>query len=262
MFLMALLCLCGGGCCSINAYCFAPKHFSNDFYQVERTGIISKDSDYIVVNVSFEIIHRYLPKELLSWRTHSNRTYKLPLRYPLDGSEKFILDVEVDDNTETDSRTRSFSLNQKYVDDGKRYNNITDKPFLLKKYYTINNEDRYSSQIIHIKVHPNDMPELYKPFVTYTDNCYHNGKYMRWREDLMIPYKRDGNRFHIYSAANRHFNHVLVERGPYVDMDLNPATLLCWAIIMPPAFVIDVVTLPFQAAGCVIFAIGLSSLGP
>ena len=256
--LLAVLCLFGSGCCTINVGGFSTNHFRNDIFLKERTARISEDNKFLVVNVKTEVTHRYLPKGMPRWHTYKDYEFSFPLTSPPASAEKFILDVDIEKDPKLNTHTSSFALNLKYVIVENRYENDKSHPPFLLKHYTI--QDRHSSNLFHIKVHPDEVPELYKPFVTYSDHYENN--HNNWREELMIPYKREGNRFYIYSAGELHSNHALLERRVYIDMETNISTWLCWAIIMPPALVIDVVTLPFQVAGFLIIASAMSNLGP
>ena len=229
----------------------------------ERTGVITEDN-FLVVDVNMEIRHHYLPNNMHpAWSTHKKRSFKLPLTSPPSSAETFILDVEVEDSPQAAARTSSFPFNRKYEIINNKYEDVADKPFPLKRYLALNSQDVYSTHLLQIKVHPEDIPELCKPFVVYIDNYTNkSGRRIRWNTHLMVPYKREGNRFHIYSVANRSFNSLLVEPGIGIGSEMNICTYLSWVVIVPPALVIDVVTLPFQAAGYLIIAAAMSNLGP
>ena len=261
--LLASLCLFGSGCCTYVATRFTAKHFRDDCFMTERTSVITEDNS-LVVDVNMDIRHHYLPNNMHpAWSTHRKRSFKLPLTSPPSSAETFILDVEVEDSPQAASRTSSFPFNRKYEIINNRYENVTDKPFPLKRYSALNNQDVYSTHLIQIKAHPEDIPELYKPFVVYIkDYTENSGQRIDSNTYLMVPYKREGNRFHIYSAANRSFNSLLVEPSEFIGSELNTCTYLSWVVIVPPALVIDVVTLPFQVAGVLIFIAGMSNLGP
>ena len=240
---------------------YASGHFKNKLWMTERTGVITEDN-FLVVDVNLEIRHHYLPNNMHpAWSTHKKSSFKLPLTSPPSSAETFILDVEVEDSPEAASRTSSFSFNLKYAIVNNSYENVTDKPFFLKIYTAINSQDMHSTPLIQTKAHPEDIPELHKPFIVYLDNYTDElGRRVRWAKFLMIPYKREGNRFHIYSAAN--WNSLLLKNQLNVGSEMNISTYLSWVVIVPPALVIDVVTLPFQAAGYLVIASRMSNLGP
>ena len=248
--LLVLLCLFGSGCCTINVMSFSYKYFHDTTSVEERKATVSEDGKYLEVNVRIGKNHN-MPRGVLNWHYHKSKTFKFPLTFPPSFAEKFILDVDVKDIT--NDRASSFDLN---IGD-------SEIPIFLVKRYVTQTQDIATDHQINIELHPDDMPKLNKPFVIYLNYYKGRERHTAWREDVMIPYKREGNRFFIYSAANRKSNNVILLGKRKFDDSLNAGTLLCWTLAVPPALALDIVTLPFWAVGGIIYGIGIATgMGP
>ena len=238
--LLALLCFCGSGCFTTpKAISYSKEHFHDEHRVNERTAAISDDGKHLDVNITMTVLHKMGKKQSFS---NKSLKYRLPLKEPPAFAGKYILEVQPDENCK---RADSFALNI----------NRTGEPcFFLKRYES---KEMHSEHHIKLAIHPDEMPELYKPFVYHNEYYDAQRGHRRYKTDLMIPYQRDGNIFFIYSAATFRFSgdgkwckkirrELLLSTGSY-DTKMNAGTLLCYAVTVPFALVFDIVTLPFKA---------------
>ncbi len=233
---------------------WSMQHFRNEIRVVERTGRISEDKQSLIVDVSLEKDSDYLPRNLLSGRSLQKVKYQFPLMHPPESADKFILEVMVE-KLPFERILATRPMNLKYVREGNRLRKETvDDSFLLKYYYSVLPYQKVGEQQIRYQTGVDsveDMPECYKPFIIRIQPSSKGLFY--WDDVLVIPYKQEGNRFYVYVAGEDwKARRVLCCQHLGTYYEANVSTWLCRAVIVPPAFVIDVVTFPLQALGAAV----------
>jgi len=138
------------------------------------------------------------------------------------------------------------------------YSNYTASPLMLACFNLPEGQSLTADSPNIIKLHPDDFPLFFTPFrVTYSksnklkrfyyEKLLMNYDYMRFNyQELMIPYKIEGNDLYAYSASSIIPNWRLLSLNPEKYRDANVSTYLFSCVLVPPAFVIDVALLPIN----------------
>lgn len=246
--LMSLSCICGSGCCTTQAIMSASEHYRNEHFLTERIGYISEDNGSLVINVGIDTCHKHL--FISNKRTHKDIEYTFSLYSPPKNANIYIFDVVDLGARDQKYKYQPCQWNVKYVNDDGHYRQVnTDKSFLLKEYMVTSGqheEGHFSKHFKQFYVHSDDRIELHKPFMVYSQP-FMNKPHLGACHNFMIPYKCEGNRFYAYSVGNLERNNCLVSKNASLGHGMNCSTVACGIILTPPALVLDVVTLPFQA---------------
>ena len=268
LVVLLLVLFSGSGCCTVELL-MAAGHARNAHSVRERTASISEEKSTLAINIKEKIYHFYYPVNKPPSR-ESNKQYQL--KYPLKSAPFFVkryqLIADVDENA---SRISFRNFNCKHIayeetifSDGWKYTKYIDRPDtdFPMAYIELNQDvDINRDSVFHLRLHKDDLSCISKPFIIKNYYIPPHKDYKLNREDLMIPYKVDGNRYYLYSDTGRRDIFKVSGQGGYERK--NPFFYLYSCIFTPPALVIDIVGLPFELIGAAVIGMALSSaLGP
>ena len=188
--------------------------------------------------------------------------------------KKYEMDVTVDEKAERMTldqfNFRYKRENGRFVTENRRLVLDDVVPYIIPRHEMPDGVNIEKVNAIEVRVHPDDLRYLSKPFIIKCSyNIYKKGQLMYvFSGDLphksffvMYPYKIDGKHYSLYTDAK--MNEYLHGQG--IDeyrFTPNAGSYLTMALLLPPAVVIDVVTLPIQAAVFYYICLAMDNLGP
>ena len=267
LVLLMILGVCGSGCCSYYVLSECPKHFRNTHCVLERTVSMPEGRKTLAFEIVEETRRKYLPFRASVWKSVKRHSFEFPLDRAPKNVEVFDVFVKLNDSAKSPTIN---NLNVKSAAEGARLVSRPTTQFTVAQFELPEFEDnRITPSIpVNLTIQPSDLPLLTVPFFLKSYFKEHSRgsttTFTRRRYDLMVPFQIDGNHIRVYSVSLNGSKYFFSDARTAIfdKTDINCATLAAWALFMPPALVIDIVTLPFQIGGVVLFCVGMSNLGP
>ena len=240
--LLLILCLFLNGCCTIQACGAARGLFYDNRYAVERTGHLNYEKRVFAVDVVIETEHRWLVVDKWIWHSRKMQRFELPLDTAPASAKKFEIHFKLDERL---PKVPLIEFNCKRVQDGEaRYIN-PEKNFRVAKFTLEKRQDIMADHHIHLRIAPDDHSKLTRPFYLYSDYDKKglDGPKHKWRMNLMIPYTIKEDSLLAYSVGDDISG--LPFGTHYKDSEImNPTTVLAFAVMVPPALALDIITAP------------------
>ena len=282
---LGLLCLFGNGCCTYYAVELTCKKIHDKRSTTKRIGSLDFERKVFTVEIEDEIESVYSPFQKKPRYSKERKKLSYPLDSSPSNAKKFEIHVELDENA-----SRSWTSDYNYDYSGgelMHYNKAATS--LPLSVFVFMEHDIASSKVIKMKIHPDDVNGLSKPFYLHSLYTERNEKRRKgkkadvkkdkpmWiRKDMMIPYRINDKVFYVYSIRHGMSYYSSDSNLPpimdyhyFVDINKkspNAASYVYSAVLVPPALVIDIVTLPITipvvvcAASFILNNIG--NLGP
>ena len=236
---LSLLMVCNG-CFTIETSRFCER-CHDDIRILERHGEISKDGTSLSVYLKKQTDFYRDPFKIWTESIVEESSHVYPLTAPEPGSirKEFVVIFRNDDGR-LHSKSFGIKSNSEALSHSNQKEKIDCLSFPSFHIYPMERKgsfDHYST----IDIHPDDLPLLSHPFVWEAFGRYVNNSFV-------IPYKLENNVCHAYV--------------PKVDLVgqremLGRPNMVCSVlkvVLLPPAFVMDVVTSPIQA-GFILWAL-------
>jgi hypothetical protein len=261
---LELLCLLGSGCCTAGVRSVWLDGLDHHQIMVKECELSDDGKRFVIDVVEFV----YPGGKLCQFRKE----------YPLDrcpkSMKKFEMDVTVDEKAERMTLDQfNFGYkreNGRFVTENHRLVLDDVVPYMIPRHEMPDGVNIEKLNTIEVRVHPDDLHYLSKPFIIKCSyNLYKKGQLMYvFSGDLpyesffvMYPYKIDGKHYSLYTDAK--MNEYLHGQGIHeYRFTPNAGSYLAMALLLPPAVVIDVVTLPIQAAVFYYICLSMKKLGP
>ncbi len=266
-----LLCLLSSGCITEETKGFS-RRCCNNIPIVDRDGEISRDNDTISISVQTLKIYHYEPfwESSITFKK-PRQTFTYSLTTPTSDAELSQWIIVPDE-----SAIRVFEQRFDVLDkDAQYYKNRGwsrspdtgprhETPFILPVFSLLgqqslpenfsyqqdtNQKDasRQKQEVLayRVHVHAEDIHYLTGPFLTQGANS---------PLKLQIPYKIENGVFYLYSPKDS----AKLFRPPNHGWEKNTAGYVWGAILPPVTLALDIVLLPFEAVGVVLFVMGMN----
>ncbi len=226
-----LLSLCCCGCFSDRAelYCEKYKDRTNI---LEKRGELAPDGKNFTVHLRKRMDYRRISFGEFDGSVEQSVSHEYSLTRPEPDAKRLVLKLD----PSAENRCRMFQVNKSGWHFVKEVDySLLDLPFIECNSYSMELYENYpkikeSSEQLLIRIHPDDIPLLMKPFL-FKLGFYHRS--------LAIPYKMDGNLCHFYIPKED----LATE---YDKSTPNGSQTVMRIILMPPAIVLDILTSPVQ----------------
>ena len=230
--ILFILVLCNG-CFTYETTKFCER-MHNEIHILERHGELSNDGQHLTVYVKKQT--NYCRDPFKIWRgsivEESTHTYSLTNPEP-DALQKEFL-IILDERRHQRIDLQNFEINDGEEAIVERNDKVNPGRLSLPAFFIYPRKQEGTKDVYStIVIHPDDFHFLSHPFVVLSFDRTKNNT-------LVIPYKREGNIIYAYCPKED----LLGLKKHLVEETIGAWAL--WAVLIPPAVVLDIVTSPVQ----------------
>ena len=242
--LLILLLLCNG-CFTYETTRFCGR-MHNEIQILERRGELSNDGQYLIVHMKKQT--NYCRDPFKKWRgsfvEESTHVYSLTTPEP-DALRKEFLIILDEHRMIQRVQLQNYEIKNGEESTIEQNDEVNLGRLILPAFYIYPRNREGTSDIYStLSIHPDDIHFLSHPFVWKRFGLEKNNT-------LVIPYKQEDNIIYAYCPKED----LIGPKKHRMQETLGAWAL--WAVLMPPAVVLDVVTFPVQG---VIYMIGISNI--
>ena len=231
MFVLLMVC---NGCFTYVAESICYR-CHDDIQIIERRGEVSNDGKRLSIYLKKRTDYCRDPFGIWKGSIEEEGTYEYPLTSPEPHAVLKQFPVVLDDNCTLRASMQPLEVKNGKEAEAKEVNDADYNPLILPLLQQVEPVfEIHGQKNDTIRIHPDDLPFLSRPFV-----YKYWGYYSCYK--LVIPYKQENGIYYMYLPKKGLISPSKMPKKP------NIGTQILKTLLIPPAMLLDVLTFPVQA---------------